>query len=82
MMSWLKMVMLDNETGRGIRCILISEWCKVDSFLLDKEGLLSEIEKNDPDVVLMYIDLYSEIDGIKTARTIRHQYNIPVLYKL
>jgi CheY-like chemotaxis protein len=81
-MSGLKMMMFDNGTGRGIRCRFISGWYKVDSFLPDRKGLLSEIEKNDPDVVLMDLDLYSEIDGIKTARTIRNKYNIPVLYKV
>ena len=46
----------------------------------DKEGLLSEIKKNNPDVVLMDMNLYAEIDGIETTRTIRSQYNIPVMY--
>jgi CheY-like chemotaxis protein len=81
-MSGLKMMMFNNETGRDIKCRFISEWCKVDSFLPDKERLLSEIEKNNPDVVFMDLDLYSVIDGIKTSQQIRHQYNIPVLYNV
>jgi CheY-like chemotaxis protein len=81
-MPGLKMMILDNGTGRGVRCRFISKWYKVDSFLPDKERLLSEIEKNDPDVVFMDLDLYSEIDGIKTSQQIRHQYNIPVLYNV
>jgi hypothetical protein len=60
----------------------INGWCKVDSFSLNKEGLLSEIKKNDLDVVLMDLDLYAEIDGIKTAVRIRSQFGVPVMYKI
>jgi hypothetical protein len=68
-----------NGTDQGIRCRFISEWYKVDTYVPDKEGLLSEIKKNNPDVVLMDMNLYAEIDGIETTRTIRSQYNIPVI---
>ena len=81
-MSGLSMMMFDNGNGRGIRCRFISEWCKVESFVPDTERLLSEIEKNNPGVVLMDMNLYAEIDGIETARTIRSKFNIPVLYIL
>ena len=79
-MSGVKMMMFDNGTDLGIRCRFISEWYKIDTYVPDKEGVLSEIKKNNPDVVLMDLNLYAEIDGIETTRTIRSQYNIPVMY--
>jgi len=60
-MPGLKMMMIDNGTDQGIRCRFISEWFKIDSYVPDKERLLSEIEKNKPDVVLMDMDLYAKI---------------------
>ena len=80
-MPGLKMMMVDNGTNQRIRCRFISEWYKVDTFVSGKEGLLSEIKKNKPDVVLMDMDLYVGIDGIETTQKIRSQFDIPVLYK-
>ena len=80
-MPGLKMMMIDNGTDQGIRCRFISEWYKVDTFVSGKEGLLSEIKKNKPDVVLMDMNLYAKIDGIETTQKIRSQFDIPVLYK-
>ena len=80
-MPGLKMMMIDNGTDQGIRCRFISEWYKVDTFVSGKEGLLSEIEKNKPDVVLIDMNLYAKIDGIETTQRIRSQFDIPVLYK-
>ena len=80
-MSGLKMMMFDNGTDLGIRCRFISEWYKIDTYVPDKEGVLSEIKKNNPDVVLMDLNLYAEVDGFETTRAIRSQYNIPVMYK-
>ena len=80
-MPGLKMMMIDNGTNRGIRCRFISEWYKVDTFVSGKEGLLSEIKKNKPDVVLIDMDLYAKIDGIETTQKIRLQFDIPVLYR-
>ena len=80
-MEGLKMMMVEAGHGIGIRCRFISEWCKVDTFVSGKEGLLSEIEKNKPDVVLIDMDLYAKIDGIETTQKIRLRFDIPVLYK-
>ena len=80
-MPGLKMMMIDNGTDQGIRCRFISEWYKVDTFVSGKEGLLSEIEKNKPDVVLIDMNLYAKIDGIETTQKIRLRFDIPVLYK-
>ena len=39
-----------------------------------------EIKKNNPDVVVMDLDLYEKMDGIETARRIRSQFDVPVMY--
>jgi CheY-like chemotaxis protein len=70
-----------NGTDQRIRCRFISEWYKVNTFVPGKRGLLSEIKKNKPDVVLMDLNLYAGIDGIETTQKIRLQFGIPVLYK-
>jgi len=81
-MPRLSMMMFDNGTGTGIRCRFISEWYKSESFVPDTERLLSEIEKNDPDVILIDMDVYARIDGIETSRMIRSKFNVPVMYRL
>ena len=81
-MTGLSMMVFDNGTGTGIRCRFIGEWFKVESFVPDTERLLSEIEKNEPDVVLIDMDVYERINGIKTSRMIRSKFNVPILYKV
>ncbi len=64
-----------------IRCKLISERYKVDSYIYPtKEGLLLEVKKHNPDVVFLDLNLYARVDGIKTSQIIQCQYNIPVMY--
>ena len=81
-MLGLSMMMFDNGNGTGIRCRFINEWFKVESFVPDTERLLSEIEKNDPDIVLIDMGVYERIDGIETSRMIRSKFNVPVIYKV
>ena len=80
-MEGLKMMSIEAGHELGIKCRFISKWFKIDTYVPDKERLLSEIKRNKPDVVYIDPDLYSEIDGIETARTIRHRFNIPVMYE-
>ena len=79
-MSGLTMMLFDEGTEHSMRCRFISEWFKMDSYIYTKEKLISEIEKNRPDVVVMDLDLYAKIDGIETSRKIRNQFNVPVIY--
>jgi CheY-like chemotaxis protein len=74
------LMMLDMEFDQAIRCRHISEWFKMDSYVPSIEGLLAEIERNKPDVVVMDLDLYAMMDGIETSRKIRSQFDIPVMY--
>jgi CheY-like chemotaxis protein len=78
-MSGLKLMMLDEGNNQGIRYRFISDWFKIDSYVA-KENLLSEIEKIDPDVVVMDLDLYTRIDGIETTEQIR-DFDIPIWYE-
>ena len=73
-------MMFDKGFDRGIRCRFISKWCKIDSYVSSKEKLLSEIDKNKPDVVVMDLDLYAKMDGIETSRRIRNRFDVPVVY--
>ena len=79
-MPGLKMILFDEGTENNMRYRFISEWYKMDSYIYTKEKLLSEIEKNRPDVVVMDLDLYAKIDGIETSKKIRNQFDVPVIY--
>jgi hypothetical protein len=80
-MSVSSVMMFDEGYDQGIRCRYISEWCKIDSYVYSKKKLLSEIERNRPDVVVLDLDLYDHIGGIETMRIIRDRFDIPVWYE-
>jgi hypothetical protein len=48
----LKLMMIYEGSEQRIRSRFISNWFKIDSYVQNKEMLISEIEKIDPDVVL------------------------------
>ena len=75
-MAGLKMMMFDNGAGESLRCRFICDWCKVDTYVTGKERLFMEIERNDPDVVLIDVNVYERIDGIETSRMIRSKFNV------
>jgi CheY-like chemotaxis protein len=74
------LMILEMGFDRGIRCRYISRWAKVDSYVPSIEGLLTEIESNMPDVVVMDLGLYERMDGIETSRKIRNRFDVPVVY--
>ena len=80
-MEGLKVMSFENSHEMGIKCGFISEYFKIESYVSNKKWLLYEVLRNRPDVVLIDPDLYARIDGIKTARTIRHRLKIPVMYR-
>jgi len=71
---------LDEGFDQGIRCRLVDEFFKIESYVFTKEGMLSEIEKTHPDVIVMDLELYEKMDGIETSRKIRSQFDVPVMY--
>lgn len=79
-MSEQSVMMFEEGTDKGIRCRFISEWFKIESYVYTGEKLLLEIEKTNPDVVVMDLDLYAKIDGIETSRKIRSQFDVPLMY--
>jgi len=79
-MMKLTIMLLESGPENNIRCRVINDWFKMDSYVSSKEKLLSEIEKVKPDFVLMDLGLYEKIDGIEISRKIRSQFKIPVMY--
>ena len=79
-MPGLKLMVLDEGTDKNIRCRFISEWCKIESYV-PREMLLSEIEKVDPDAVILDINLFESIGGLETKWKISDQFDIPVWYE-
>jgi CheY-like chemotaxis protein len=79
-MAAQSMMILEMGFDQGIRCRVINEWFKIDSYVYSIGGLLPEIEKNKPDVVVMDLDLYERMDGIETSRRIRNRFDVPVVY--
>ncbi len=77
-MAELTMMLLEEGPKNNIRCRVINGWFKIESYVYTKEEMLSEIEKNRPDVVVL--DLYAKIDGIEISRKIRNQFDVPVMY--
>jgi len=80
-MEGLKVMSFEAGHKQGIKCRFISQWFKIDTYVPCKERLLSEIEKNQPDVVVIDPDLYARIDGIETTSRIRQKFKIPIMYK-
>ena len=72
---WLEMA-----TGQEVRCRMVKEGFMIYSYVYSIEDLMSEIEKNKPDVVVMDLDLYEKMDGIETSRKIRTRFDVPVVY--
>ncbi len=44
------------------------------------ESALDIIESEEIDLVIMYINLPGELDGIEATKTINHEHEIPVIY--
>jgi len=78
--SNLSVIIFDNGFGQGIRCRLVCDWFKRDSYVSTKEKLLLEIGKIHPDVVVLDLGLYEKIDGIEISRVIRSRFDVPMMY--
>ncbi len=79
-MSVQSVMWLEMGKDKGIRCRLHKESFIIYSYVYSIEGLMSEIEKNRPDVVMFDLDLYEKMDGIETSRKIRNRFDVPVVY--
>ena len=79
-MTELTMMLFEKGPENNIRCRVINEWFKRDSYVSSTDKLLLEIEKMKPDIVVMDLGLYEKVDGIETSRMIRSRFDVPVLY--
>jgi len=79
-MVGLTMILFEEAPENNIRCRVINEWFKMDSYVSTHGKLLLEIGKIKPDVVMMNLDLYAKIDGIETSKKIRSEFDVPVMY--
>lgn len=79
-MQGLKVMMIYAGPDQGIRCRFFSKWFKIDFYVPKKEMLFLEIEKINPDVVVIDLNLFARINGIATAKKIRDQLEIPVMF--
>jgi len=79
-MAELQAIFFDEGRNHNIRCRYIDEHFKMESYIQTIQGMMSEIEKTNPDVVVINLELYAKIDGIKISRKIRSQFGVPVLY--
>lgn len=77
----LKLMMIDEGSDHIFRSRFISNWYKIVSYVSNKEMLISEIEKIDPDVVVIDLDLYDQIDGIEIMDTIWDLFDVDVWYE-
>ena len=80
-MSVPSIMIFEEGFNRGISCRFISNWFTVDSYVHCKEELLLEIERNMPDIIILDLDVYAKIDGIKTSQKIRNRFDLPVIYQ-
>lgn len=63
-----------------LRTTLETEGYHVAGTIESGEESLRFLQKNRPDLILMDIMLSGNIDGVETARIVRAEYNIPVVY--
>jgi len=79
-MAELTMMLFENGPENNIRCRTINGWFKRDSYVSSKEKLFLEIERVEPNVVVLDLGLYEKINGIMTSRMIRSRFDVPVIY--
>ncbi len=79
-MAKLTMMLFEKGPESNIRCRAINGWFKRDSYVSSKEKLLLEIERVEPNIVVLDLGLYEKIDGIETSRVIRSKFDVPVMY--
>lgn len=77
-----KILIVDGERiiAEDIRKSLESFGHTVLAVVLSGEEALKEAEEQKPDLVLTEITLRGELDGIETAKQIRSNLNVPVVY--
>jgi len=78
----LKVLIVEDETivALDIRQVLLSLNLIVSNIVTNYYDAIKEVQKDEPDLILMDINLQSQKDGIQTARDIQKIKNIPIIY--
>jgi two-component system, LytTR family, response regulator LytT len=81
-MAKLKVLVVEDENiiGKDIQLSLKKLGYAVPVIVNSGEKAIEEIERSQPDVVIMDIMLAGEMSGIDTANAIRERYSIPVIF--
>jgi len=81
-MSKAKILVVEDEwiIANDIKDSLIDMGYRVSAIAASGEEALAKVEEEPPDLVLMDIVLKGKMNGIETAREIRAQRDIPVIY--
>lgn len=82
LMSKLKILIVEDNTiaALDIQSQLNMMSYEVPATVLSGEEALRKINEIKPDLVLMDINLKGEINGIRTAKTIKEKFNLPVIF--
>src|SRR5659263_616717 len=67
-------------TGMAIKKMLQNLGYNVPVVVTSGEEAIKKVKENNPDLMLMDINLNSEMDGIEAAAQIHSFYDIPVIY--
>ncbi|MEO6681436.1 MAG: response regulator [Ginsengibacter sp.] len=82
MSSPIKILIVEDEGIITEKIFLqLEEWeYEISGTISNGEDVLSHIEENQPDIILMDIHLKGKLDGIETATEIKKHENIPIIY--
>lgn len=78
----IQVLIVEDETlvANCISLQLSKAGYKVSAIISTGEDALKHVKENQPDIVLMDIQLEGEMDGIETARQMHDKFNIPIIY--
>lgn len=78
----IKVLIVEDEmlVAEELSYDLQDEGFEVTGLAISSDECLSEIQKNQPHVILMDINIKGDLDGIETALIIQQKRNIPIVY--
>jgi DNA-binding NarL/FixJ family response regulator len=81
-MSDIRVLIVEDEAliAKDIRYILEDEEYIVSGIAYNSKKALEELRSNPPDIVLLDIQLNSDLSGIQLARVINEQYQLPFIF--
>lgn len=82
MESPVKILILEDEMiiGANISLQLSKLGYEVTGIISRGEEAINHVRQQEPDIILMDIQLKGEMDGIETAQRIQQEYKIPIIY--